>query len=74
MLYHNIIKSDEKRVIKKILQEQVKFARNTTWYASVMREIKKYQINIEAEEVLKSAWKKIDLLEEGSIRHDQVEV
>ena len=58
MLYHNIIKSDEKRVIKKILQEQIKLERNTTWYASVMREINKYQIKIKAEEVLKSVWKK----------------
>ena len=58
MLYHNIITSDNKRVIKKIIKEQEKNRRPTTWYASVRQEMRTYNIDINPEESLKSKWKK----------------
>ena len=58
MLYHNIINSDEKRVIKKILEIQKKEVRKTTWYASIKEMLRVYNIEKTAEEVQKSEWKK----------------
>ena len=58
MLYHNIITSDNKRVIKKIIKVQEEKRRSTTWYASVRQEMSTYNIEISPEESLKSKWKK----------------
>ncbi len=58
MLYHNIIKSDEQRVIKELVRIQQKAVRDSTWYASVRKAIEYYGITIDAEKVLKSTWKK----------------
>ena len=58
MLYHNIIRSDNKRPVKKILREQEKEERETTWLSNVKREIVEYDINLDPEETLKSTWKK----------------
>ena len=58
MLYHNIVTSDNRRVVKKVIEEQRKFRRKTTWYASVKREIQTYNIELDPKEELKSRWKK----------------
>ena len=58
MLYHNIVTSDNKRVIKKVVEEQKINRRSTTWYASIRREIEKYGIELNPQETLKSRWKK----------------
>jgi hypothetical protein len=74
MLYHNITRSDERRTIKKIVKEQGKEERETTWLASLRKDLEKYQLtNIEVKETLKSAWKrevkrKITEQEEREIR------
>ena len=56
--YHNIVRSDEKRTIQKILKVQEKEARKTTWLNSVIVEIEKYNITLDPKESLKSTWKK----------------
>ncbi len=58
MLYHNIQRSDEKRVIKKVLDVQRKENRSTTWYNSVQELKKIYNITLIAELSSKSQWKK----------------
>ena len=58
MLYHNIVTSDDRRVIKNIVKAQKHLNRSTTWYSSVKKEMSRYGIEIEAETVLKSKWKK----------------
>ena len=58
MLYHNILRSDTKRTLQKLLIAQEKEARETTWFSNVQREIKKYSIELDPKESLKSTWKK----------------
>ena len=58
MLYHNIVRSDDRRVIKKILSAQEREVRPTTWLAAVERDIRKYKIQLNAKETLKSTWKR----------------
>ena len=58
MLYHNIVRSDDRRVIKKLLRVQEREVRPTTWLAAVEREIDKYKIGLNARESCKSTWKK----------------
>ena len=58
MLYHNIVRSDKRRTIQKILNVQEKEARKTTWLNSVIVEIEKYNITLDPKESLKSTWKK----------------
>merc|ERR1739841_342575 len=58
MLFHNILTSDNKRVMKKILLIQKEEGRETTWYSSVQREIKRHGIELDAKTSLKSTWKK----------------
>jgi hypothetical protein len=54
MLYQNIIKSDNKRVVKKIVKEQIKMERKTP----VEKELLIYNIQLNPEEITKSRWKK----------------
>ena len=58
MLYHNIINSDETRIIKKIIMEQRNFARKGTWYHGITLILKKYGVTDNPECVNKSKWKK----------------
>ena len=58
MLYHNIMNSDKKRPIKRIIHIQKNEERETTWYRSVEREMEKYDIKTDPKTVLKSTWKK----------------
>ena len=58
MLYHNIMRSDKRRVLKNLLKEQEKEERETTWLAGIRWEMKKYDINLKVEDTLKSTWKR----------------
>ena len=58
MLYQNIATSDDKRVVKKMINAQKEMKRSTTWYSSIQQEIQRYGIELNAEESLKSSWKK----------------
>ena len=58
MLYHNIINSDETRIIKQIIMEQRNFARKGTWYHGITLILKKYGVTDNPECVNKSKWKK----------------
>ena len=58
MLYHNIINSDEKRTLKKLLVVQKAENRQGTWYYSICRIIEKYGITLDPEQSLKSGWKR----------------
>ena len=57
MLYHNIVTSDDKRVVKNMLEVQRESKRVTTWYASVKRDMCKYKIELEPVVTMKSRWK-----------------
>ena len=58
MLYHNIQRSDDKRVVKRLTEIQKEWSRETTWYKGVERDLKKYGIEMKAGETKKSKWKK----------------
>ena len=58
MLYHNIQRSNDKRIIKRIVKIQKEEKRETTWYSGIQQEIKRYDIQLEVDDVLKSQWKK----------------
>ena len=57
MLFHNIMNSDDERLIKNIVHEQIRHLRRGTWYHSITVLIEKYRIELSHEE-LKSTWKK----------------
>jgi hypothetical protein len=59
MLYHNITRSDDKRTVKRIVEEQEQEARETTWYSSIKRLLLEYGITLQAKETEKSTWKKM---------------
>ena len=58
MLYHNIVRSDEKRLIKKLMRVQETENRTTTWFGSIKVLIQKYGIKKDPKETVKSSWKK----------------
>ena len=58
MLYHNIMRSDEQRIIKTVIKIQKNEKRITTWYYSVEEAIKYYGITLLPENTLKSTWKR----------------
>ena len=70
MLYHNIVTSDERRVMKKVLEIQRTWKRSTTWFASIMREIETYEIELDARKSLKSSWKK-DVKEKINVKMEE---
>ena len=57
MLYHNIVRSNEKRPLRKILDVQDEEKRKTTWLSSVQAEMNAYNITLDPKETLKSTWK-----------------
>ena len=57
MLFHNIMRSDKRRVLRKLLLAQEKENRETTWLASVRREMERYRITLDVMNTEKSAWK-----------------
>ena len=58
MLYHNIMKSDERRVAKQLLEVQENEIRETTWLAEVKKVIERLDITLNVKETLKSTWKR----------------
>jgi hypothetical protein len=58
MLLHNIVQSDERRFIKRLIVEQEKENRESTWYGSVKRIKAKYDIQLDEKVTLKSTWKR----------------
>jgi hypothetical protein len=58
MLYHNIMRSEEKRTTRKLVITQENENRKTTWLASIKYEMKKYNITLNVMETLKSIWKR----------------
>ena len=58
MLFHNIMNSDEKRVVKKILAVQREENREGTWYTNTRKIVEKYDIGLDAELTIKSKWKR----------------
>ena len=58
MLYQNILKSDSKRLVKRILLAQMERDRKGTWYREIVKIMTKYNIADKAKEMTKSAWKK----------------
>ena len=62
MLFHNLIKSNEKRMAKKILIDQLEQQRNNCWYSELEEQMEKYKIFDEIEQIKcykKSKWKKL---------------
>ena len=55
MLYQNIMKSDDNRVIKKILAEQIKRPTPNCWYQNLQEDVKKYSIDIDALKVTRQS-------------------
>ena len=51
MLLHNLIKSNEKRMAKKILTDQIEQQRNNCWYSQLKEQMEKYEIFDEIEQV-----------------------
>ena len=58
MLYHNIKRSNDRRVIKQLVKAQEDEIRETTWLAGVKREIEKLGIALDVNNTLKSTWKR----------------
>ena len=56
-LLHNILHSDEKRIIKQIVRIQKEEGREGTWYTEAEEIIKKHKITMNVEEFPKSKWK-----------------
>ena len=57
MLYQNIMNSDDRRVVKKLVEEQKKMDREGTWMDGVEKIMERYDIEDTASEDLKSTWK-----------------
>ena len=55
MLFHNIMTSDDKRVLKKLLQREEN--REGTWYSNICKIKERYDIQLDVEEAGKAKWK-----------------
>ena len=58
MLYHNLANSDEKRIAKQVIEEQVNMDREGTWMNTIQEIMVEYDIEDSVLDDLKSAWKK----------------
>ncbi len=58
MLYHNLIHSNKERIARRMVMYQLEEGRKGTWAFGVEKSIKEAKIEIKAEDVLKSKWKK----------------
>ena len=58
MLYHNLQNSDEKRIAKQVIKEQLKMNREGTWINTAQEIMTEYDIEDTVLDDLKSAWKK----------------
>ena len=59
MLYHNLSNSDEKRIARRVIEQQHRMDREGTWLAGVKTLMNEYGIVEDVTEQLKSAWKRI---------------
>ena len=62
MLFQNLIKSDEERMAKKILMDQIEQQRNNCWYSELKGQMEEYEIFDGIEQIKyykKSKWKKL---------------
>ena len=57
MLFHNIMNSDDKRVLKKLLHVQREENREGTWYSNICKIKERYDIQLDVEEAGKAKWK-----------------
>ena len=76
MLYHNIVNSDDKRVIKGLVKEQEKSGYKYCWYGNVKEDGKKIGVEVNEETVkgkLKSKWKKEVKSKIGKVFEEEVE-
>ena len=59
MFYHNLLRSDDKRMAKKVVMVQQQYqSESTKWYNMVINDIKKYKIELNPLDTKKSTWKK----------------
>ena len=59
MFYHNLLRSDDKRMAKKVVLVQQKYqSQCTKWYNMIINDMEKYQIELDPLETKKSTWKK----------------
>ena len=62
MLYHLLITSDEERIARKILVQQIKNKYSNCWYEEIQVILNKLELNItqsQLEELSKIKWKKM---------------
>ena len=59
MLFHNIMNSDERRVLKKLLLVQREENRAGTWYNNLCKTMEMYGIELNVEESSKHKWKNL---------------
>ena len=59
MLYHNIMNSDQKRIVRKILAEQTKSTKKNTMISNVQQIAQEMGVKLKnVENMSKSKWKK----------------
>ena len=58
MLYHNLLVSNEVRIVRRMVVYQKEEGREGTWASGVLRAMKEAGIKTKPEDVLKSKWKK----------------
>ena len=60
MLLQNILMSDDNRVVKQIIKQQIQSKEDRSWYSEVKETAEHFQINTEqCEEMNKSEWRNI---------------
>ena len=59
MIYHNIIHSNENRIIKKVIDEQMRMDREGTWLNGLQKMMEMYGIVDVVSKITKSKWKSI---------------
>ena len=59
MLFHNIMNSDDRRVLKKLILVQREENREGTWYYNICKLMEIYDIKLDVEQSVKSRWKKV---------------
>jgi len=57
VLFHNIMQSDNQRVLKQLLIAQKEENREGTWHHNICQLIERYEIELDVEETTKEKWK-----------------
>ena len=58
MQYHNLVHSEKERIVRRMVMYQLEEGRKGTWAIGVEESMKEAKIEMKAEDVLKSKWKK----------------